>query len=67
MPSKIEPSKVIILGRQLNCLVCGSEDFIHRRISLNSPLRVLMKLDWLKDASDVVVCDRCGHVHTFIV
>ena len=67
MAAKIEPSRVVILGRPLSCLICGNEHFIHKRISLNSPLRVLMKLDWLNDASDVVVCDKCGHVHTFVI
>ncbi len=65
--ARAQPAKVVIRGRPLNCLVCGSDDFIHKRIALKSPLRSLLRLGWLNDSSDVAVCDRCGYVHTFIL
>ncbi|MEM1173813.1 MAG: hypothetical protein AAGA33_00805 [Pseudomonadota bacterium] len=66
MKTTPEPIPLVVQGRRLTCVVCHHDHFLHRRVSLESPLRALLKLDWLNNTSHVAVCERCGYVHTFI-
>ncbi|MEM9402826.1 MAG: hypothetical protein AAGA44_10090 [Pseudomonadota bacterium] len=63
---KPEPVPLVVQGRRLHCVVCGNDHFRHRRVPLNSPLRSLLKLDWLNNTGQIAVCEKCGYVHTFI-
>lgn len=49
----------------LKCLVCGSENFSHRKVQLNTSLLTFMNLDWLNKRANCFTCDDCGFIHWF--
>ena len=63
-----EPSRggeVEVAGRLLECLVCRSGRFEHRKAQLHSRLSTMLGLEWLGPTTDCFVCVECGYIHWF--
>ncbi len=57
--------EVEVAGRLLECLVCHSGRFDHRKAQLHSRLSTMLGLEWLGPTADCFVCVECGHIHWF--
>lgn len=62
-----EHKQVLVAGRLLTCVVCGSgQEFARREVSLNTKGMSFMGLDWMNRSGDGAVCTTCGYVHVFL-
>ncbi|MDN5853956.1 MAG: DNA-binding protein [Actinomycetia bacterium] len=56
-----------VAGEDFTCIACKhGKRFIQREIKLNTTGMSFMGLDWLNEAADGAVCERCGYVHSFL-
>lgn len=49
----------------LQCQICGRDEFVERRGQLNTRLMTLFNLDWLNPSARCLICQFCGYVHWF--
>jgi hypothetical protein len=61
-----ESQEVKVNGKPLECLVCGTKRFQHRRAQLNTAAATFFHLDWANRSADCVVCADCGYIHWFL-
>lgn len=61
-----KPKLVTVRGRALCCLVCGGREFWSREVKLNSTGAEFLDLGWANRSATGVICDACGHVHSFV-
>jgi len=54
-------------GERLKCLLCGHQEFETRSVQLNTPGVQMLGMDWMNEAARCHVCERCGHIHWFVV
>lgn len=66
MASKKKPTVYEVAGRNLECLVCGHDQFRRSKAQLNTQWRTFLNLDWIDKTAECVICDRCGHIHWFL-
>lgn len=57
--------EVEVAGRLMECLVCRSGRFEHRKALLHSRLSAMLGLEWLGPTTDCFVCVECGYIHWF--
>jgi predicted nucleic-acid-binding Zn-ribbon protein len=50
----------------LECQVCGAEEFDEREAQLNTAAMSFAGLDWLNSSAVCFICVRCGYVHWFL-
>lgn len=60
-----EPETVNVLGKPLQCQVCGHNVFWQRRAQLYGAAASFFDLDWASPSCICVICDACGYVHWF--
>ena len=60
-----EMETVKVLDNDLNCLVCGHNEFWQREAKLNSTAAELFGLAWANTSAACVVCANCGYIHWF--
>jgi predicted nucleic-acid-binding Zn-ribbon protein len=56
---------VVILGRELKCVICGHDRFWQREAQLNTAAASFFNLDWTNAAGICVICNECGYIHWF--
>ena len=59
------PDTVTVNGRELRCLVCGHDRFLHRKAQLNTSVATFFTVDWANPTADCFGCETCGHLHWF--
>ena len=64
--SSDEPAKIVVLDRELQCVVCQHGEFHTRTAQLNTAGLTFLDLDWANRSADLAVCARCGYIHWFI-
>jgi len=47
---------------KLVCPCCGSTEFEHRRVLLNTTVATLVNLDWANSNASAMICDNCSHI-----
>ena len=62
---KEEPERVDVLGKQLQCHVCGNRGFYKREAQMHTAGMSFMNLEWTQPTCTCAVCSNCGFVHWF--
>lgn len=57
---------VTIVGKPLQCVVCGHDHFAERKAQLNTRLATFFDFDWVNPQAECYICSRCGYVHWFL-
>lgn len=55
-----------VCGKQLICVHCGGNRFIHREAQLNTAVMTFFDIDWLNKSAEVFVCSACGRLEWFL-
>jgi hypothetical protein len=63
---KRQPSLATVHGRPLLCIICGTGEFWHREVKLNSTGLELFDLGWANRSALGLICTDCGFVHEFV-
>jgi predicted nucleic-acid-binding Zn-ribbon protein len=63
--SDTQAETVEVMGRELNCLVCGHNEFHKREAQLNTAVASFFDFDWANASGTCVICDNCGYIHWF--
>ncbi len=60
-----EPQRKQIYDKNLQCLVCGEEEFYEHAVKLNKRLLVFLDIEWLGKTGKAYICSNCGYKHEF--
>ena len=52
-------------GVEITCPVCGGNMFHERRTLMTSPIATFIRLQWLSEEADNLICDKCGYILWF--
>jgi len=55
-----------INNQQISCSCCGSREFEHRQVLLNTTAATLVNLDWANASASAMICDNCSHIDWFL-
>ena len=64
--SKKKSETIEVAGKQLQCLVCGSDHFWQQGALLNTAGLTFLELDWANKEAACCICDQCGYIHWFL-
>ncbi len=64
--SRTNVSKRVVDGHDLNCPICGHDEFWKRRTLMNTPGLTFLGLEWANREADNYVCDSCGYILWFL-
>lgn len=56
---------VLILGKELRCLVCDGDLFWQREGMLNTASAMFLNFAWANPRVTCVICAFCGFIHWF--
>ena len=60
-----ETDDVIIEGKKLNCLYCGSDTFYKVYTKMNKKWTSMLDLEIFSPEGTAYICKRCGYKHEF--
>jgi hypothetical protein len=60
------PKNYEVLGKKLECQICGHDEFLRKEGQLNTALATFFKFDWVDPSAMCFICDKCGHIHWFM-
>ena len=63
--SNRELHQVEVVGRILQCVVCGHDWFYLHKAQLATVVATFFEVGWLNPAADCYICGRCDYIHWF--
>ena len=63
--SEQELQQVEVVGRALQCVVCGYDWFYVSKAQLNTSVATFFNVDWLNPSADCYICGQCDYIHWF--
>ena len=63
---KKEAKQYEVVGKKLNCPVCGNDKFWTRTAQLNTATATFFNLDWANKSATCFVCSECTHISWFL-
>jgi predicted nucleic-acid-binding Zn-ribbon protein len=61
----MEFEPVSVNGHDLICPVCQCNEFMNKRVLLNTAGMTLLKLDWANREANCYICRDCGYIFWF--
>ncbi len=61
-----KPEPCLVKGKEIQCLICGQDQFFERQAQLNTRQATLMGLDAYNAQGICAVCANCGFIHWFL-
>jgi hypothetical protein len=62
-----EHGRIVIQGRPLRCSVCANTSFWTTQVQLDTPITSFPNPETWDRVADCAICERCGHIHWFVV
>ena len=60
-----ELSEIVVLGKTIECPICGGTRFKKQETLMNTRGATFMNLDWLNAGALTCICIKCGYVLWF--